>query len=141
MSNFQAENDWLQSLLTGQEAPEAGKNGGWFTSGKPKTPGVEFMMSTQRQVSRGQEVVPSFANGVILKNVFFSVRTMRICVYIKYREIILEQSDTSTTLGCSNVPFMLEDAADQTAPVALPTPAVAPAPMVEVKVRDVIQKH
>ncbi len=66
---------------------------------------------------------------------------MRICVYIKYREIILEQSDTSTTLGCSNVPFMLEDAADQTAPVALPTPAVAPAPMVEVKVRDVIQKH
>ena len=24
-SNFQAENDWLQSLLTGQEAPEAGK--------------------------------------------------------------------------------------------------------------------
>lgn len=63
-SNFQAENDWLQSLLTGQEAPEAGKKY-WVV---PKTRGVKFMMSMQRQVLRRQEVAPLSLNGFILMN-------------------------------------------------------------------------
>ena len=56
----------MASVLTDWPRSPGGwkkKTGGWFTSGKPTTPGVEFMMSTQRQVSRGQEVVPSFVNG------------------------------------------------------------------------------